>query len=167
MITFTDTTAADLYNKLCATIDIGLVEDFNKAFDANWKTDDLEDVASNAAFSFVNDMSDTGIVQFLYNGINEGDPATLDAFAEFNASEYLFPAVYLKDVANCYFYNKILDQYTSNLTAFTLIAAASLVEDEYSQDYTLCANNIERAMMMIERGNATPKAITDAFLGRR
>lgn len=167
MITFTDTTAADLYNKLCATIDMGLVEDFNKAFDANWKTDDLEGVASNAAFSFVNDMSDTGIVQFLYNGINEGDHVTLDAFAEFNASEYLFPAVYLKDVGSCYLYNKTLDQYINNLTAFALIAAASLVEDEYGQDYALCANSIERAMIMAERGNATPKAITDAFLGRR
>lgn len=167
MIASTGITATDICTELCPTIDIGLVEDFNKAFDANWKTDDLKGVASNAAFSFVNDVSDTGIVKFLYNSIDKGDPATLKAFAEFNASEYLFPAIYLQDVANCYLYNKILDQYTSNLTAFTLIAAASLVEDEYGQDYALCANSIERAMMMIERGNATPKAITDAFLGRR
>lgn len=167
MIASTGITVTDIYTELCPTINMGLVEDFNKAFDANWETDDLEDVASNAAFSFVNDISDTGIVQFLYNGINRGDPATLDAFAEFNASEYLFPEVYLQDVGICYLYNKTLDQYINNLTAFALIATASLVEDEYGQDYALCANSIERAMMMAEWGNATPKAITDAFLGRR
>lgn len=77
MIASTGTTATDICTELCPTIDMGLVEYFNKAFDANWKTDDLEDVASNAAFSFVNDMSDTGIVQFLYNGINEGTPPRL------------------------------------------------------------------------------------------
>ena len=112
MTSFTDTTAADLCIKLCTTINMGLVEDFIKAFDANWETDDLKSMASSAAFSFVNDVSDTGIIKFLYNGINKGDHATLDAFAEFNASEYFFPTIYLQDVANCYFYNKILDQYS-------------------------------------------------------
>lgn len=159
MIASTGTTATDICTELCPTIDMGLVEYFNKAFDANWKTDDLEDVASNAAFSFVNDMSDTGIVQFLYNGINEGDPATLDAFAEFNASEYLFPAVYLKDVGSCYLYNKTLDQYTSNLTAFALIAAASWVEDECGSNYKLCAGSIRAAAKLAAQGDAKPKAI--------
>lgn len=171
MIASTGTTATDIYTELCATIDMGLVEDFNKAFDANWKTDDLEGVASDAAFSFVNDMPGTETIRFLRNGINEGDPATLDAlsnaFAEFNANRYFSSTTFMQDVGSCYLYNKTLDQYINNLTTFALIAAASWVEDEYGQDCALCANSIERAMIMAERGNATPKAITDAFLGRR
>lgn len=159
MTTFTDTTAADLYNKLCATIDVGLVEDFNKAFDADWETDDLEGVASNAAFSFVNDMSDTETIRFLYNGIDKGDPATLDAFAEFNASDYFSPTTYLQDVANCYFYNKILDQYINNLTTFALIAAASWVADERWDNYKLCASSIKAAAEMAAQGDTKPKTI--------
>ena len=159
MTTFTDTTAADLYNKLCATIDVGLVDDFVKAFDANWETADLEDVASDAAASFVSGMSDTGIIQFLYNSINEGDPATLDAFAAFNASGYRSPAVYMHDVASCYFYDKILDQYINNLTTFALIAAASWVEDERWSNYKLCASSIQAAAEMAAQGDAKPKAV--------
>ena len=159
MTAFTDTTAADLCIKLCATINMGLVEDFNKAFDANWETDDLKGVASSAAFSFVNDVSDTGIVKFLYNGIDKGDPVTLNAFAEFNASEYFFPTIYLQDVANCYFYNKILDQYVNNLVTFALIAAAVWVEDEYGSNYKLCAGSIRVAAKLAAQGDAKPKAI--------
>lgn len=138
---------------------MGLVEDFNKAFDANWETDDLEGVASSTAFSFVNDVSDTGIVKFLYNGINKGDPVTLNAFAEFNASEYLFPTTYPRDVANCYFYNKILDQYINNLATFALIAAAIWVEDEYGSNYKLCTGGIKAAAKLAAQGDAKPKAI--------
>lgn len=163
MVTFTDTTAADLCNKLCATIDVGLVDDFNKAFDANWETADLEDVASDAAASFVNDMPDTGIIQFLYNSINEGDPATLDAFAAFNANDYRSPAVYMQDVASCYFYDKILDQYISNLTTFALIAATSWVEDERGSDYLLCAGSIKVAAILAAQGDNKPKAIADTL----
>ena len=163
MIAFTDTTAANLYNKLCATIDMGLVEDFNKAFDANWETDDLEGVASDAAFSFVNDIPGTETIRFLRNGINEGDPATLDAlldaFAEFNANGCLFSTTYLQDVANCYCYNKILDQYINNLTTFALIAAASWVEDERGSNYKLCAGSIRVAAKLAAQGDAKPKVI--------
>lgn len=159
MTAFTDTTAADLCIKLCATINIGLIEDFNKAFNANWKTDDLKGVASSAALSFVNDVSDTGIVKCLYNGINEGDPVTLDAFAEFNASEYLFPTIYLQDVANCYFYNTILNQYINNLATFALIAAAAWVEDKYGSNYKLCAGSIRVAAKLAAQGDAKPKTI--------
>lgn len=159
MIASTGTTATDIYTELCATIDMGLVEDFIKAFDANWETGDLKDVASSAAFSFVNDVSDTGIVKFFYNGIDKGDPATLDAFAEFNASEYLFPTIYLQDVANCYFYNKILDQYINNLAAFALIAAANWVEDKHGSNYKLCAGSIRTAAKLAAQGDAKPKAI--------
>lgn len=159
MVTFTDTTAADLYVKLCATIDVGLVDYFNKAFAANWNTADLEDVASDAAASFVDDMSDTGAIQFLYNGIDEGDPATLDACAIFNASDYLSPTVYMHDVANCYLYDKILDQYLNNMTTFALIAAASWVEDERWSNYKLCAGSIKVAAEMAAQGDTKPKAI--------
>lgn len=159
MVTFTDTTAADLYAELCATIDVGLVDYFNKAFAANWNTADLEDVASDAAASFVDDMSDAGVIQFLYNGIDEGDPATLEACAIFNASDYLSPTVYMHDVANCYLYDKILDQYINNMTTFALIAAASWVNDERGSDYKLSANNIKAAAEMAAREDASPKAI--------
>lgn len=159
MVTFTDTTAANLYVKLCATIDVGLVDYFNKAFAANWNTADLEDVASDAAASFVDDMSDTGAIQFLYNGIDKGDPATLDACAMFNASDYLSPTVYMYDVANCYLYDKILDQYINNMTTFALIAAASWANDERGSDYKLSANNIKAAAEMAAREDASPKAI--------
>lgn len=159
MVTFTDTTAADLYVKLCATIDVGLVDYFNKAFAANWNTADLEDVASDAAASFVDDMSDTGTIQFLYNGIDEEDPATLDACADFNASEYRSIATYIHDVASCYFYNKILDQYINNLATFALIAAASWVEDERWSNYKLCAGSIKAAAEMAAQGDTKPKAI--------
>ena len=159
MVTFTDTTAANLCSKLCATIDVGLVDDFNKAFDVNWETADLEDVASDAAASFVNDMSNIETLQFLRNGINEEDPATLDAFAAFNASDYRSPTVYMQDVASCYFYDKILDQYISNLATFALIAAASWVEDERWSNYKLCAGSIKAAAEMAAQGDAKPKAI--------
>lgn len=159
MITFTDTTAIDLYNKLCATIDVGLVDDFNKAFDAYWETDDLEDVASDAAASFVNGMSDTETVQFLRNGINEGDSAVLDAFAAINANGYLSPVAYMYGVANYYFYNKVLDQYINNLITFALIAAASWVDDQRGSNYKLFANNIKTAAEMAAQGYAKPKAI--------
>lgn len=163
MVKFTDTTAADLYNKLCATIDAGLVDDFNKAFDANWTTADLEDVASDAAVSFVDNMSNVETIQFLRNGINEGDPAALDAFAISNASDYSSAAAYVQDVASCYFYDKILGQYISNLTTFALIAAASWIKDERWSNYRLCANSINAAAEMAAQGDAKPKAIAYAL----
>ena len=159
MTAFTDTTAADLYNKLCATIDMGLVEDFNKAFDADWETNDLESVASNAAFSFVNDMSGIETIRLLCNGISGGDPATLDAFAEFNASEYSSPTTYLRDVANCYSYDKTLDQYINNLTTFALIAAVSWVDNEHGSNYKLCAGSIRVAAKLAAQRNTKPKTI--------
>ena len=159
MVKFTDTTAADLYNKLCATIDAGLVDDFNKAFDANWATTDLENVASDAAAAFVDNTSNVETLQFLRNGIHEEDPATLDAFAAFTASEYRSPSVYMHYVARCYFYNKILDQYINNLTTFALIAAVSWVKDERWSNYKLCANSINAAAEMAAQGDAKPKDI--------
>lgn len=159
MTTFTDTTAADLYSKLCAAIDVGLVDDFDKAFTANWETADLEDVASDAAASFVDNMSDVETIQFLRNGINEEDPVTLDAFAAFNANDYLSPTVYMHDVAICYCYDKILDQYITSLTTFALIAAASWVEDERWSNYKLRADSIKAAVEMAAQGDTKPKAI--------
>ena len=159
MITFTDTTAADLYNKLCATIDVGLVDDFNEAFADNWNTADLEDVANDAAAAFVDNMSNVETLQFLRDGIHEEDPATLDAFAAFTASEYRSPLVFMHYVARCYFYNKILDQYINNLTTFALIAAASWVKDERWSNYKLCACSINAAAEMAAQGDTKPKDI--------
>lgn len=169
MITFTDTTAADLYNKLCATTDMVLVDHFNDAFTDCWETTDIEGVACRAAGSFVDNMTDIETVWFLFNGIKEGDPATLDAFAKFNASEYLFPAIYLQDVAACYTRNKIQDKYADDLATYALIAATHEVADEQRRregGYQLFTNDIKTAATMAERGDATPKAVTDALLGR-
>lgn len=169
MTAFIDTTAADLYNKLCATTDMVLVDHFNDAFVDYWETANIEDVADMAADNFVDNMADVEVVWFLLNGIKEGDPITLNAFAIVDATKYLVPSAYMQDVAACYARDKIQGKYMNDLVTYALIAATHEVADEQRRregGYRLSANDIERAATMAERGDATPKAITDALLGR-
>lgn len=164
MIAFTDTTAVDLYNKLCATTDIGLVNDFCKTFEKYWETDDMEGVASEAATAFVNDLSKAEKMQSLRNGINDNDPATLDAFAAFNANKYQYPTNYLLAVAGHYFYEHVFDAYHNDLTIYALIAAASWVINERGDNYIIYANNIMTAAALADQG-ATPKTVAYALIG--
>lgn len=164
MTAFTDTTATDLYCKLCATIDMGLVDDFCKAFEEYWETDDMEGIASEAATAFVNDLSKAEKIQSLRNGINDNDPATLDAFAAFNANKYQYPANYLLAVAGHYFHEHVLDAYRNDLTIYALIAAASWVTNERWDNYIIYANNIETAAALADQG-ATPKIVAYALIG--
>lgn len=169
MTAFTDTTAADLYNKLCATTDMVLVDHFNSAFTDYWETANIENVADRAAGSFVDNMTDIETVWFLFNSIKEGDPATLDAFATVDATKYASPLAYMQDVAASYTHNKIQGKYLDNLATYALIAATYEVADEQRRregGYRLSANDIKTAATMAERGDATPKAVTDTLLGR-
>ena len=57
----------------------------------------------------------------------------------------------------------------NDLVTYALIAATYEVADEQRRregGYRLSANDIERAATMAKQGDATPKAITDALLGR-
>lgn len=156
---FTDTTAADLYRTLSATVDNSLIEDFCICFESYWGDTAIGDVAAETASYIVNDMAEDTITRALLDGIEDNDSAALDAFTTTDSSYFKTASAYWSAVAAYYTYEKTAETLSDNLATYALIAAANWVSDERGADYPLYGDSIKAAAEMAARGDATPKAI--------